>query len=136
MVKKYYWICFIILPVYAFFNALQRKPVIQNDLTGAPGWLNYIGLAIECILIIALLVAFALLAKRIPNASLPAWAKVLRWAGLAVIAALGLWLGINRLAGMQDAKWISVLCSVFRTLLYAGVWLLITECVKLIARNK
>lgn len=136
MVKKLFWIGFILLPLYVVFSALRTKSYIETSFTSAPAWVHYIGLVLECVLFIALLAVFAAIAKKLPDTALPVFAVVLRVLGIAAIAVVGFYFGAKWLGIMKEAKWISVICSVLRTLLYSGMWLLVTECLKFFFKSR
>ena len=95
--------------------------------------MNYIGLILECVLIIALLIVFAeKLPEKAAETALTGGMKILRIVGLIVIAAAGIVIGIKGAADTAGASKLPyILASLFHTLIYAGVWVLLTEILRL-----
>ena len=132
---KVLWITAGLLPVYAVCSVLHTRSIL--NLTSAPTWIQYMPLVLECIVIIVLLVLFAAkILGRLPDTGLPGWLKILRIAGLLGIAAAGIFFGIRWGAYYQGASKLPyVLEMVFHTLLYGGLWLLLTESLKLAGKK-
>lgn len=137
MLKKLAWICMVLFPIYAVLSVIRTKAMLKGigGIESAPEWTYYIGLALECLLFIALLIVFAILAKKLPGGSLPAWAVIARWIGCALIVGIGFYFGLKWLGLLQTAKLVSILCSVFHTLFYVGAWLMITELLTLLIKK-
>ena len=132
---KVLWITAGLLPVYAACSFLRTRSIL--NFTSAPIWIQYMPLVLECIVIIVLLVLFAAkILGRLPDTGLPGWLKILRIAGLLGIAAAGIFFGIRWGADYQGASKLTyVFEMVFHTLLYGGLWLLLTESLKLVGKK-
>ena len=134
--RKTLWITASLLPVYAVCYVIRTRSFLRVFLTSAPLWINYIPLILECVVIIALLALFAAkILGRLPDTGLPGWLKILRIAGLLGIAAAGVFLGSKWGPVPNESRLAYFLMTVFHTLLYEGLWLLLTESLKLAGKK-
>ena len=125
------------LLLYAVCAVLRQRSFLNTHVTSAPTWMNYIGIVLEFVLVIVLLVVFAgKLQAKTPETALTGGLKILRVIGLIVIAAAGIVIGSKLAADSRGASKLPyILASVFHTLLYAGIWMLFTEALKLAGKK-
>lgn len=122
LVKKLIFADAILLVLYAAFSVLRISRYLSANLTSAPTWFNYVGLAVECLLIAAVLIAAYFISAKLPSGELHIAARIALIVGFAAIAAIGFILTFKAVSAASD-KLLIGLCGALHTLLYIGLFL-------------